>query len=373
MGEPVHYKVDAFPPPNLDWRRLNRLTGEANRVVGRFDSLARTIPNAEIVLSTLLMREVVYSSRIDGIWMTEGEVLEIEAGRKAKYSRNQLADAEEVANCSAAMRYGSRAVENRQLSLPLLREVHRVLMQGARGKQKRPGEFREEQNWIGRPGCSLETASYVPIHPSRLGAGLERWITYVGETEVEYDPLIRLAVVHAEFEALHPFLDGNGRTGRMIIPLFMAQHGLLVRPNYCLSDYLETHRAEYMQGLREISERGTWTDWCEFFLGAMIAQGKENCRRAERLHELYQSLHARVVEVTRSSHATGVVNLIFERPMFATRELTRYAGVPASSAARLLDRLVERGVLDVVRGGRGRRTGIYAFRPLLDTTREPSH
>ena len=282
MSGPVQYRLGEFPPANIDWAKLVPLIGKANSAIARYDGLLAAIPNPVVLLAPLTTQEAVLSSKIEGTNVTMGEVLEIEAGVDGETSQPKKDDAEEVRNYRTALSFAASAVRETGLTPHLVRQAHALLMDGARGRDKSPGAFRTEQNWIGSPGCKMTEASFIPIAQEHLAAGLERWAAYVKSID-EADPLVQLALIHAEFEALHPFQDGNGRLGRMLIPLFLFQRGILSGPNFYMSAYLEEHREEYIERLRSISREGNWTDWCSFFLKGVVEQAAGNQRKAQSI------------------------------------------------------------------------------------------
>jgi Fic family protein len=276
LSGPVRYQPGGFPPSNIDWPRLVPLVGTANAALARYDGLIAAIPNASVLLSPLTTQEAVLSSKIEGTNVTMGEVLEIEAGADvAGIPQPKRDDAEEIRNYRMALQAAAKALEDRPLTPHLLRAAHALLMNGVRGRDKEPGALRPEQNWIGPAGCTIEQANFVPIPQEHLAAGLDAWAAYVS-SRTELDPLVQLAIVHVEFEALHPFKDGNGRLGRMIIPLFLFERKILGGPNFYMSGYPEARREQYVEKMRAVSRDEAWTDWCLFFLEGLIEQASEN-------------------------------------------------------------------------------------------------
>lgn len=363
--KPVHYHLGGFPPPPLDWQNLLPLVGPANRAIARYAGLLQGVQNPNVLLSPLTVQEAVLSSRIEGTQATMGEVLELEAqGGPPDESTPKKADIFEVLNYRSALNEAAHLLDELPLSQRLIRETHRVLMQGVRGRQKDPGEYRRIPNWIGREGCSVEEAKYVPIAADRLPDAMDKWERYVN-SNVE-DDLIQLAVVHAEFEAIHPFLDGNGRLGRLIVPLFMYSRGLLSRPNFYLSEYLEYNRDEYYARLLEISQNGNWTDWCAFFLRAIIAQAEVNQKRAQDIIDLYREKKDWIVAETHSQHAVRALDWMFQRPIFKSSDFASTAGIPAPTATRILRVVRGRGLLRDLRPSRGRSAAILCFPELLN-------
>lgn len=365
MTTPVRYHLGQFPPRNIDWARLVPLIGQANAALARYDGLVAAIPNAAVLLSPLTTQEAVLSSKIEGTNVTMGEVLEIEAGADRKVSQPKRDDAEEINNYRAALSYAAKAIAERPISQHLLRELHAMLMQGVRGRDKDPGAFRNEQNWIGSAGSTIDQASFVPIPQEHLLAGLDDWARYVS-TRDEPDPLVQLAIVHAEFEALHPFKDGNGRLGRMILPLFLFERKLLSGPNFYMSGYLESHRDEYIERMRAISRDGAWTEWCAFFLEGLIEQASENQQKAQAILNLYQRLSRQVVELTRSQYSGKLLEFLFSRPVFASVHFIAATGIPRKTALRLLTLLRDAGILRSLADGVGSRPAVLSFPELVN-------
>lgn len=350
----------------LEWSRLIPLIGPASAGLARYDGLLTAIPNAHVLLSPLTTQEAVLSSKIEGTQVTIGEVLEIEAGGgSSRITQTKRDDAEEVRNYRQAMRACEQELAHRPLSQQVLRMAHQMLMQGVRGKDKSPGRYRSDQNWIGPAGCTMEEASFVPIPPEHLQQGMDSWEAYLDSTN-QPDILIQLAILHVEFEALHPFKDGNGRLGRMLIPLFLQQRKLLSSPDFYISGYLEAHRESYQERLRAVSRDGDWTGWCAFFLKAIQVQSGENETKARGILTLYDQMKTKVAELTRSQHAIKAVDFIFQTPIFTATAFTNYSGVPKPTANRMLSQMRESGLLITLEEGKGRRPGIYAFRELLN-------
>jgi Fic family protein len=366
MSSPVHYHLGNFPPKELDWSQLIPLLGPANAGLARYDGLLSAIPNAHILLSPLTTQEAVLSSKIEGTHVTISEVLEIEAGGISEaFTQPKRDDAEEVLNYRAAMQACVTEMAHRPFSQQILRGAHQLLMQGVRGRDKFPGNYRTDQNWIGATGCALDTASFVPIAPEHLRSGMDAWEQYFGSTS-EMDALVQLALVHVEFEALHPFEDGNGRLGRMLIPLFLHQRKLLSSPDFYMSGYLERNREEYQERLRAVSRDGAWTAWCVFFLNGIREQAANNETKARAILSLYDRIKQQTVDLTHSQHAMRAVDFLFQSPIFSAPTFINHSSIPKPTASRILAVLRDAGILITLEEGRGRRAGIYAFKELLN-------
>lgn len=366
MPEPVQYHLTKFPPADLEWKSLIPLIGKANASLARYDGLLSAIPNASVLLSPLTTQEAILSSKIEGTHVTMGEVLELEAGGKpGGITQPKRDDAEEIFNYRHAMKACVSELEERPLSQHMIRQAHQLLMQGVRGRDKSPGKYRTIQNWIGPKGCTIDEASFVPIPPEHLSSGMDTWEEFMKSND-EPDPLVQLALIHVEFEALHPFKDGNGRLGRMLIPLFLFKKGLLSSPDFYMSGYLELHRETYQERLRAVSRENAWTNWCAFFLQGIIKQSSENQRKARAILTLYEQVKTQVADLTHSHHAIRAVDFLFQHPIFAAPHFTRFSEIPKATAARILNVLREEQLLHTMREGKGKRFGIYAFRDLIN-------
>lgn len=361
----VDYHLGRFPPADLDWQQLLPLIGPANAAVARYEGVLHGVPNPSVLLSPLTTQEAVLSSRIEGTQATLGEVLEFEAEEAPDdESTPKKADIHEVLNYRRALAEGIRLLGELPLSQRLVRRLHEVLMQGVRGRNKAPGEYRRVPNWIGPEGCSIEEARFVPCGADQLPGCMNAWEAYLHSEEP--DKLVQLAILHAEFEAIHPFLDGNGRLGRLLVPLFLFSKGLLTRPNFYISEYLEANREEYYARLLSISRDNDWTGWCAFFLRAVIAQAETNQRKAQAILGLYQRRKDWVVEVTRSQYAVRALDWMFMRPIFRSSDFVETVEVPRPTATRILRVLREEGMLRDIHPAAGRRAAVLAFPELLN-------
>jgi len=360
---PVRYHEGRFPPPPLDWPAVIPLLGPAAAAVARYDGMLAAVPNPGVLLSPLTTQEAVLSSRIEGTQATMGEVLEFEAGKEAA-SPERREDIQEVLNYRAAMREAERLLATLPISQRVVREAHKVLLTGVRGQNKSPGEYRRIPNWIGPPGCVIETARFVPIGADKLPDAMSAWERYAHDEAP--DRLVQLAILHAEFEALHPFLDGNGRLGRMLVPLFLWQNRLIRQPMFYISAYFEARRDAYYDGLLAVSRDDDWTGWCRFFLEAIRSQAEDNLTKAQGILALYDEMKRRVPEMTRSQYAIRALDWIFERPIFRTSDFVASAGIPTPTARRFLGVLQKGEVLLVLAPGSGRRAAVLVFPALLN-------
>lgn len=364
MVKPVHYHLGKFPPTKLDPTRLLPLVGEARAALGTYNGLVSGIPNANVLLSALMTQEAVLSSKIEGTTVTLGEVLEIETG-SGKAGKSKLDDAEEILNYREALLFSSKTIADGEFSRDMILKAHGLLMKGARGQAKKPGSFRTKQNLIGRPGSTIETASFVPVKQEILLEGIDGWMNYcLGKNEA--DPLLQLAVLHLEFEALHPFNDGNGRLGRMLIPLFLCYRGLLSEPNFYMSGYLERNRREYMDNMREVSRSDDWTSWCEFFLEGVIDQASGNEQKARAILDLHQQTRHAIADLVRSGASAKIVDFLFSTPIFTSARLASAMGLQTRSVPKEINKLITSEIVTQFRPGSGRNPGLYAFPKLLN-------
>lgn len=360
------YIANTLPIQDLDYKRLFALAGNANAELARYDGLLQGIPNPAVMLSPLTTQEAVLSSKIEGTQATVDEVLEQEAGLIKEGEKYK--DIQEISNYRTALYRASEYLKEYPIRLGFVRELHKILMDSVRGQDKTPGEFRKDQNWIGRAGCAIEQATFVPPNPLQLPVYLQAWETYCDSDDIDF--LLQAAVVHAQFELLHPFKDGNGRIGRILIPLFLYQKRALSQPMFYLSEYLEAHRDEYYDGLKTISAQGDWNQWIAFFLRAIAAQAKQNSTRVKTIMALYDEMKKEIQSVTRSQYTVHLLDAIFSRPIFKTSDLvqqfSRDYGIHEKTTPGLLRQLRDAGILVEIQPGSGRRAAILCFPRLIN-------
>jgi Fic family protein len=355
-----------LPIKEIEWEPLIPLIGQANRSLALYDGILYGVPNPAVLLSPLTTQEAVLSSRIEGTQATLGEVLKFEAGEQPTQESRRL-DITEIINYRQALRQAEAALEAKPFNLNLLLHLHAILLDSVRGRDKGRGTFRTIQNWVGVPGTPVEEADFVPPSPMVVKESLDDWEKYYHAERP--DPLVQLAIVHAQFEIIHPFLDGNGRIGRILIPLFLYEKELLSRPMFYLSAYLEEHRDEYIEHLRGLGgDPGAWNRWIAFFLRAINDQARANADKARAIIDLYERLKVRVIELTHSQYAVPLLDQIFERPMFQSTSIGYLGERPPSrqAIAKLLRVLCEDGILGVYREGSGRRPRMLGFPELLN-------
>ena len=333
----TQYHLGKFPPGNLDWARLVPAIGRTHFAVAAYGALLESMPNTNVLISPLATQEAVYSNRIEGTQTTLTQVLTFEADENHPVDDpTKRSDAYEVINYRVALDNAASQLEHTPLSLRLIRNAHRILLSGVRGQDKAPGEYRRIPNsvWIGPPGSTIESADFVPCPVEHLPDAMDVWERFIHSDEP--DPLVQLAIVHAEFESIHPFLDGNGRIGRLIVPLYMVAKGLLQAPHFYISGYLNQHRDEYYDRLLAVSRDDDWTGWSEFFLTAIVEQANINLFRARSILSLYDELKERVVDETRSQYGIRALDWIFAKPIFRSSDFVGNSGIPAPTASRIL-------------------------------------
>ncbi len=322
------------------------------------------LPNPELLLSPLAVQEAVLSFRIEGTFATMTEVLQADAGAEPEQESKRL-DIEEINRYREVLRLAETHLQARPFGLRLLLETHRSLLTSARGSNKMPGSFRREQNYIGSRARGIETIRFTPPRWEELESALSNWEAYYHADE--RDPIVQLGIIHAQFEFLHPFLDGNGRIGRVLIPLFLHEKQLLPRPMFYLSEYIETHRDEYVDCLHALGTKRGWNEWTSFFLRAVTEQADTNARKAEQIFNLYEELKHHFIATTRSPYAVPLLDAIFVQPIFQASQLLLTGEAPTRvTTSKLLTGLVRDGVLEIARVPSGRAGTMYKLSRLVE-------
>jgi Fic family protein len=350
--------VPAPLPPPLEWSAgLAAQLSEADRAIGRLAGEGRRIPNPHQFIRPFVRREAVLSSRIEGTQATLGELLAAEAGAAVDRSP---ADLREVGNYVTALEHGALRLKQLPLSLRLVRELHERLMHGVRGDTATPGEFRRSQNWIGAPGSTPATAAYVPPPPDQLMDCLGAWERYLHDTTLP--PLVHAALIHSQFEAIHPFQDGNGRVGRLMITLMLLDRKLLPAPLLYLSAYFDMTRDQYYARLQGVTEHGEWEAWVSYFLAGVLSQSMDALSRIERIDALAMDWRKRI-EATASRTTEGVLAELMKNPFVRVKALAERLDVAFTTAQRAVDRLADAGVLTLATDAK--RDRVYCARELL--------
>lgn len=364
MTPPRPFDAQPLPRNGIDWRGLVPMIGRATRAIAHYDGILLGLPDPAVLLSPLTTQEAVLSSKIEGTQATLGDVLRFEAGEPPA-SAERREDIHEILNYRKALREAENRLTKRPFSLALLKRLHAVLLQTVRGRDRAPGEFRSTQVWIGAPGTPIEAARFIPPEPAKIPKLLGNLEMYWRREEL--DPLVQLALIHAQFEIIHPFRDGNGRIGRMLVPVFLFEKRLLGRPMFYLSQYFEAHRAEYIARLRDLNGAQSWNAWVAFFLRALAAQAEANGTKARGILALYERLKAEAIALTRSEYAVPLLDRLFAQPVFASNALFGQRGLPTKPVVtKLLSQLREADILKRLRPGSGRRAQVLALAELVN-------
>lgn len=370
LSEAVQYHYNQFPPRNIDAARLIMPIASASAALARYDQMLKGMHNSEILLAPFRNQEAVVSSRMEGTVSTLDEVLRYEADHEENGDHTDgryRDDTIEVYLYGRALTLAQRSMEKgAPLSSFLIKSAHRVLLGFGRGASMSPGDFKTEQNYLA--DRIRRKVQFIPMRPEQLQDGMDRLFQFI-EAE-DWQILIRTAIAHLEFEALHPFKDGNGRIGRMLITLMLWKSWVISAPHFYISSYFEDRRDDYIDLMREVSKSGAWTDWIIFFLQALKAQAQRNLATAERVRDLYEDLKRTFPELLSSQWSTAALDFLFSRPVFRNNAFTRKSGIPETSAHRFTRILCEHGLLRTLEPAAGRRPALYSFEPLLNIVRE---
>ncbi|MBM4126823.1 MAG: Fic family protein [Nitrospira sp.] len=335
------------PQLTLTWELVHQLSS-AERALSELAGVARTLPNPHLLIGPFIRREAVLSSRIEGTQASLSDLLFFEASGAVD---QKTPDVREVANYVTAMEYGLERLKKLPVSLRLFRELHERLMAGVRGDHLTPGEFRRSQNWIGPAGCTLMDATYVPPPPDSMNDALRHLEQYL-HSPSPLPLLIRLAAIHYQFEAIHPFLDGNGRIGRLLITLLLCSEEALPAPLLYLSAYFDQHREDYYRLLLAVSQLGRWSEWMTFFLAGVAEQSRDAISRSKQLLDRWQSYRATLQSARSSALQLQLVDEIFAYPAITIGQAAKRLKVTQRSAQLNIEKLVRKGIL---REGTGKK------------------
>jgi Fic family protein len=352
-----HAFVPSRLPPSIPWSdELVRTLSRADAALSELSGLGSLLPNPHLLIAPYVRREAVLSSKIEGTTTDLSELLIDEADAGPPRDPD---DVREVRNYVRALEYGVKRLREFPLSLRLVRELHERLMKGARGDRATPGEFRRSQNWIGPPRSSLQTATYVPPPVDEMIPALDAWERFLHERNKLPD-LIQCALIHEQFEAIHPFLDGNGRVGRLLITLFLIERRRLSQPLLYLSAYFEAHRNDYYELLQGVRTRGDWSSWLIYFLRGVAEIGKEAVERSGRLMALRERFRKKVVPFPR---ALKLLDALMINPFVTVARAQKLLGVSNPTAREAVNRLQAAGLLEETTG---RSWGkLYLAKPIL--------
>lgn len=338
-------------PPSLELTiPLIQLLSNADRALGELAGLGHMMLNPHLLIRPFIRREAVLSSRIEGTQANLTDVYAYEAGQLMLPGFEPAvpeADVREVLNYVHALEYGLERLASLPVSLRLLREMHEKLMVGVRGEWLTPGEFRGSQNWIGSPGCTLQEAAFVPPAVDDMLAALYELEKYIHQPS-DYPPLIRLALIHYQFEAIHPFLDGNGRIGRLLIVLLMMNWNLLPLPLLYLSAFFDQHRNQYYDLLMDVSRKGSWSEWTTFFLRGVMEQAHDAINRARELQLLQRQWHEALQNERATGLMHGVVDVLLETPILSANQIMERFEVTHRTAMQTLRRLETLGIVQEI-------------------------
>ncbi|MBI5361430.1 MAG: Fic family protein [Planctomycetes bacterium] len=350
-----------LPPNGLDRfsSDLVEILSEADRNIGALRSLSKLIPNPNLLVTPYIRKEAVQSSRIEGTRASLSDIYYDEISK----SKPQNTDILEVLNYVKAMDYGLSRLKELPLSLRLVREIHLKLMEGVRGEIMHPGEFRSSQNWIGRPGSSLADATYIPPAVMEMNESLGQWEKFIHAND-KIPPLIKCALMHYQFEAIHPFLDGNGRIGRLMITFYLCEKGLLEFPILYISSYFEKHRNEYYDLLLGVSRDGNWDAWLKYFIRGVAEQAKTAEETGHKILNLQKKYRQKLEEISLTTHAFHVLDMLFLNPYVSLPGISEHLKIAWPTAKASVERLMQLGILEEI--SNRKRNRIYCAKELLN-------
>lgn len=333
------YKPSKLPPnPAIEYdAEMMRLLSEADRKLGRLDGVTQILPNPELFVAMYVKKEAVLSSQIEGTQASLSDLLEI-----GEYSKKN-ADIGEIVNYIAALKYGLDRIQEFPLSLRLLREIHEKLLSSGRGSERSPGEFRNSQNWIGPKGCTLQNATFVPPSIQDMKEALSDLEMFFYDNS-DIPLLVKISIIHAQFETIHPFLDGNGRMGRLLITFLLCQKQILSQPLLYLSYYFKKNRGKYYDSLMTVREEGDWESWIKFFLQGVAEVSDEATNTAKDILGLKTYYEEKLRELN-NLHSTRLFEYLFEEPFVNKNKVKDYLNVSYPTASKIVDEFCEMGIL----------------------------
>ncbi|GAP15222.1 uncharacterized conserved protein [Longilinea arvoryzae] len=360
------YIPDRLPldTSNWNWESLALKVSAASASLAYYNGILQSMVNPTIFLSPLETKEAILSSHIEGTITTLDEVLKYEADIKPDNESRQM-DIIEVLNYRQATHYAKEWLQRGlPFTLPFVNSIQKELISGVRGKDKNPGKVRREQVWIGPKNCEIEAATYVPPEPLSLHRYLANLFEFIESDAIE--PLIQTAIFHAQFEIIHPYMDGNGRTGRILIPLLLWHKNRLTTPLFYLSEYLDDNRDEYVENLRFVSQNKDWQRWIRFFLEAIDVQAKRNAEKASQVLALYEEMKDRVTRISNSPYGIKVLDTLFRMPIFRSTDFGKLAELNAQTMHRMITRFKQEKILFTLKEPSGRSPEILLFTKLYD-------
>jgi len=368
VNQPTGYRafVPKPLPPAPALRQdaeLASLLSAADHRLGRLDGVATTLPNPDLFVAMFVHKEAVLSSQIEGTQASLDDVLEFEAGAA---SADLPGDVAEAVNYVAAMNYGMERIKELPLSLRLMKEIHKRLLEHVRGGEKEPGEFRRSQNWVGPMGTSLTEAMYVPPSVDDMNRAMGDLESFLHDRR-PLPPLIKCGLVHSQFETIHPFLDGNGRMGRLLITFLLCQQGILERPLLYLSYFFKRNRLEYYERLQAVRDTGDWEGWMKFFLRGVIEVSSESAVTVRDILAL-RGVHTELLQKNlRTANSLRLLDRLYDRPVTSVSDVAEYLGVTFNAANTLVGKFCDLGLLRETTGGARRRR--FAYDPYISLLR----
>ena len=358
------FKPNPLPPvPEilLD-EEIVKLVVDANRQLAKLDTASQLISNADLFISMYVRKEALISSQIEGTQCTLDDVLDPEVDMNANL------DVSDVVNYVKATQYAIQRLENLPLCCRLMKEVHEKLMEGVRGQDKTPGEFRHSQNWIGPANCSLKDARYIPPNVQDMEEAMSDLERYMNEN-VEYDPLIRAALIHYQFETIHPFLDRNGRIGRLLILLYLMEQKVLSKPVIYISYFLKKNQVEYYDRISEVRRSGNFEQWIKFFLEAVSKAATDSLESIRQLSILHDKNIARLpISNRKKDNLRAVFEYIEQYPIIDIKKTAKELGISYNTVATVVKKLVELGILQETTNKA--RNRVFAYEEYLDILRK---
>lgn len=347
------------PPIQMDDEMIHLLS-EADTALGRLDGVASILPNPDLFVAMYVRHEAVLSSQIEGTQSTLEDVLDYEA--EGKRTADQPRDVEEVVNYVKAMKHGLRRLPELPLSLRLIREIHEELLKGARGENRNPGEFRTSQNWIGPADCNLNNAEFVPPPTQEMNQSLADFEQFL-HNRGSLPNLIHCGLAHAQFETIHPFLDGNGRVGRLLITLLLCERQILQRPLLYLSYYLKAHRSRYYDRLTAIRNDGDWEGWLKFFLKGVREVSQAAAETAREIVDLRETVRQQISPIANAGYGTRLLDYLFEHPVVSIAQVEQHLKCVYKTAAKLVEELESMNLVEEITGQKRNRR--YRFHPYV--------
>lgn len=369
ISQAIKYHYNQFPPKDIQYPLIIKDLLEATEMLARYDQLLQTLHNQELLLAPLRSQEAVISSRIEGTISTIDEILELEAqcAIEGDFDQESRSDIVETLLYQRTLKTAQKNLEEGySISHFLIRQMHQQLLSAGRGSHKSPGQYKTEQNYLGDRGN--RNIKFIPISPDALPQSLDNLFEYL-KSNKEHPELLKTASMHLEFEALHPFQDGNGRIGRMLITLYLWQAGMISSPHFYISAFFEENKDEYITAMRAVSAENKWTEWASFFLKAVAEQAKSNCLIAERIRYLYEGMKIKIAEILSSKWSMQVCDFLFTNPKFRGSTLYTQTDIPKNTAAQFLRKLVDEEIIIQQSPPSGRKAALYSFEPLLNLVR----